>query len=75
MSFLGNCVILSEAKNLKPSQNNQNSQFLVFSPLKRNLAMRQGFQPLSDFREQLSLEIGRFYSQQSSDVKSHIPFF
>ncbi|MEG4573339.1 hypothetical protein QUA56_11690 [Microcoleus sp. N3A4] len=27
------------------------------------------------FREQLSLEIGRFYSQQSSDVKSHIPFF
>ncbi|MCC3494104.1 MAG: hypothetical protein JGK35_27015 [Microcoleus sp. PH2017_16_JOR_D_A] len=28
-----------------------------------------------NFREQLSLEIGRFYSQQSSDVKSHIPFF
>ncbi len=28
-----------------------------------------------EFREQLSLEIGRFYSQQSSDVKSHIPFF
>ncbi|MEG4106486.1 hypothetical protein [Microcoleus sp. S13_C5] len=27
------------------------------------------------FREQLSLEIGRFYSDQSSDVKSHIPFF
>ena len=27
------------------------------------------------FREQLSLEIGRFYSEQSSDVKSHIPFF
>ncbi|MEG4507088.1 hypothetical protein QUA81_27370 [Microcoleus sp. F6_B4] len=27
------------------------------------------------FREQLSLEIGTFYSQQSSDVKSHIPFF
>lgn len=27
------------------------------------------------FRDQLSLEIGRFYSQQSSDVKSHIPFF
>jgi hypothetical protein len=27
------------------------------------------------FREQLSLEIGRFYSQQSSDVKCHIPFF
>lgn len=26
------------------------------------------------FREQLSLEIGRFYSEQSSDVKSHIPF-
>lgn len=27
------------------------------------------------FREQLSLEIGRFYSHQSSDVKCHIPFF
>ena len=27
------------------------------------------------FREQLSLEIGRFYSQQISDVNSHIPFF
>ena len=27
------------------------------------------------FREQLSLEIGRFYSHQSSDAKSHIPFF
>ncbi|MEG4225591.1 hypothetical protein QUA35_06390 [Microcoleus sp. N9_B2] len=27
------------------------------------------------FREQLSLEIGRFYSKQNSDVKSHIPFF
>jgi hypothetical protein len=27
------------------------------------------------FREQLSLEIGRFYSEQNSDVKSHIPFF
>lgn len=27
------------------------------------------------FREQLSLEIGRFYSEQTSDVKSHIPFF
>ena len=27
------------------------------------------------FREQLSLEIGRFYAHQSSDVKSHIPFF
>jgi hypothetical protein len=27
------------------------------------------------FREQLSLEIGRFYSEQSSDVKSHISFF
>ncbi|MEG4291029.1 hypothetical protein Q5692_22765 [Microcoleus sp. C2C3] len=27
------------------------------------------------FREQLSLEIGRFYSEQSSDVKYHIPFF
>ena len=27
------------------------------------------------FREQLSLEIGRFYSQQSSDVKCHIPSF
>jgi len=27
------------------------------------------------FRDQLSLEIGRFYSEQSSDVKSHIPFF
>jgi hypothetical protein len=27
------------------------------------------------FREQLSLEIGRFYSQQSSNVKCHIPFF
>lgn len=26
------------------------------------------------FRDQLSLEIGRFYSEQSSDVKSHIPF-
>jgi len=28
-----------------------------------------------EFREQLSSEIGRFYSEQSSDVKSHIPFF
>ena len=27
------------------------------------------------FREQLSLEIGRFYSQQNSDIKCHIPFF
>lgn len=27
------------------------------------------------FREQLSLEIGRFYSEQSSEVKCHIPFF
>ncbi|MEG3966440.1 hypothetical protein QUA00_02130 [Microcoleus sp. T2B6] len=27
------------------------------------------------FREQLSLKMGRFYSEQSSDVKSHIPFF
>jgi hypothetical protein len=27
------------------------------------------------FREQLSLEIGRFYSDQSSDVNSHIPVF
>ncbi|WP_293195636.1 MULTISPECIES: hypothetical protein [unclassified Microcoleus] len=27
------------------------------------------------FREQLSLKIGEFYSQQSSDVKCHIPFF
>jgi hypothetical protein len=27
------------------------------------------------FREQLSLEIGRFYSEQSSHVKCHIPFF
>jgi hypothetical protein len=29
----------------------------------------------SVFREQLSLEIGRFYAQQSSHVKCHIPFF
>ena len=28
-----------------------------------------------EFREQLSSEIGRFYSKQSSDVKSHIPCF
>ena len=28
-----------------------------------------------NFRDQLSLKIGEFYSQQSSDVKSHIPFF
>ena len=28
-----------------------------------------------EFRDQLSSEIGRFYSKQSSDVKSHIPFF
>jgi len=28
-----------------------------------------------EFREQLSLKIGEFYSQQSSDVKCHIPFF
>ncbi|MFM9265421.1 hypothetical protein [Tychonema sp. BBK16] len=28
-----------------------------------------------NFREQLLLEIGRFYSQQSSDVNCHIPFF
>jgi len=27
------------------------------------------------FREQLSLEIGSFYSDQNSDVKCHIPFF
>ncbi|MBD1897794.1 hypothetical protein [Coleofasciculus sp. FACHB-129] len=27
------------------------------------------------FREQISLEIGRFYSEQSSDPKYHIPFF
>jgi hypothetical protein len=27
------------------------------------------------FREQLSLEIGRFYSEQNSDLKCHIPFF
>lgn len=27
------------------------------------------------YREQLASEIGRFYSEQSSDVKSHIPFF
>ncbi|MEG4986910.1 hypothetical protein QUB08_14230 [Microcoleus sp. BR0-C5] len=29
----------------------------------------------SQFRDQLSLKIGEFYSKQSSDVKSHIPFF
>jgi hypothetical protein len=28
-----------------------------------------------EFREQLSLKIGEFYSQQNSDVKCHIPFF
>jgi hypothetical protein len=28
-----------------------------------------------NFREQLASEIGKFYSKQSSDVKSHIPFF
>ena len=28
-----------------------------------------------NFREQLSLKIGEFYSQQNSDVKCHIPFF
>ena len=28
-----------------------------------------------NFREQLLSEIGRFYSQQGSDVKCHIPFF
>ncbi|MEG3841943.1 hypothetical protein [Microcoleus sp. herbarium14] len=28
-----------------------------------------------NFREQLLSEIGRFYAQQSSDVKCHIPFF
>jgi hypothetical protein len=28
-----------------------------------------------EFREQLSLKIAEFYSQQNSDVKSHIPFF
>lgn len=27
------------------------------------------------FREQLSLKIGEFYSQQSSDIKCHLPFF
>jgi len=27
------------------------------------------------FRDQISLKIGEFYSQQNSDVKSHIPFF
>ncbi|MEG4148218.1 hypothetical protein [Microcoleus sp. Pol12B5] len=27
------------------------------------------------FRDQLSLKIGEFYSQQNSDVKYHIPFF
>jgi len=28
-----------------------------------------------EFREQLSLKIAEFYSQQNSDVKCHIPFF
>jgi len=28
-----------------------------------------------EFRDQLSSQIARFYSEQSSDVKSHIPFF
>ena len=31
--------------------------------------------PAQVFREQLSLEIGRFYSKQSSDAKYHISFF
>jgi hypothetical protein len=31
--------------------------------------------PLEVFREQLSLEIGRFYSEHSNDPKYHIPFF
>jgi hypothetical protein len=31
--------------------------------------------PPEVFREQLSLEIGRFYSEQSNDPKYHIPFF
>jgi hypothetical protein len=28
-----------------------------------------------EFREQISLKIAEFYSQQNSDVKCHIPFF
>jgi hypothetical protein len=31
--------------------------------------------PDEAFREQLLLEIGRFYSEHSSDPKYHIPFF
>ncbi|MBD2045813.1 hypothetical protein H6F78_09415 [Coleofasciculus sp. FACHB-64] len=31
--------------------------------------------PAEIFREQLLLEIGRFYSEESSDPKYHIPFF
>jgi len=31
--------------------------------------------PHKNFREQLSLEIGRFYSKYSNDPKYHIPFF
>lgn len=31
--------------------------------------------PLHTFREQLSQEIGKFYSRQECDAKNHIPFF
>jgi hypothetical protein len=60
----------------------RNQSIAVLLTIKKAKDYWKQIQPPSDwsredwrFREQLSLEIGDFYSKQSSNVKCHIPFF
>lgn len=60
----------------------KNQSIAVLLTIKKAKEYWKQIEPPSDwsredwrFREQLLLEIGDFYSKQSSDVKCHIPFF
>ena len=39
------------------------------------LPSKEWTRPIDIYKDQLTLEIGRFYSQQENDPKNHIPFF
>ena len=63
-------------------ETHQNQSIAVLLTIKKAKDYWHQIKPSGDFsrddrvfREQLSLEIGRFYAGQSSDVKYHIPFF
>ena len=71
----------TEFKNMSDETRKQ-QLIMALLTIKKAKEYWEQIKPLDDwsgnerqFREQLSLKIGEFYSQQSSDVKCHIPFF